>query len=124
MLAQGDEDFGGVAQTLARRFGRADGDDQVEGGQGRQRRRRGLAPYRNLVRQASRLDTRLGALGQDPRSDLLFFASRAPRTIAVMLTGASMAVAGRARQVLIVTLAPCSRWIAMVLRSVTIARPV
>lgn len=41
-----------------------------------------------------------------------------------LLGYASMAVAGRARQVLIVTLAPCSRWIAMVLRSVTIARPV
>ncbi|MBP7000710.1 iron chelate uptake ABC transporter family permease subunit [Amaricoccus sp.] len=45
-------------------------------------------------------DMRLGALGQDPRSDLLFFASRAPRTIAVMLTGASMAVAGLVMQVI------------------------
>lgn len=45
-------------------------------------------------------DMRLGMPGRDPASDLVFFVSRAPRTIAVMLTGASMAVAGLVMQVI------------------------
>lgn len=45
-------------------------------------------------------DMHLGTLGRDPASDLVFFVSRAPRTIAVMLTGASMAVAGLVMQVI------------------------
>lgn len=45
-------------------------------------------------------EMRLDAIGRDPGADLLLFASRLPRTLAVALTGASMAVAGLVMQVI------------------------
>ncbi|MNT29054.1 hypothetical protein D3C72_1647790 [compost metagenome] len=65
VFAQGGEDGGGLTQVLARRFGRADGHDQVEGRQGGQGRRRGLAAQADPVGQARRPDARFGAFGHD-----------------------------------------------------------
>lgn len=45
-------------------------------------------------------DLRLGGLGRDAETDLLLFVSRLPRTAAVLLTGATMAVAGLIMQVI------------------------
>lgn len=42
----------------------------------------------------------LAGLGRDPQADLLLFVSRVPRTAAVVLTGAAMAVAGLVMQVI------------------------
>jgi iron complex transport system permease protein len=45
-------------------------------------------------------DIRIADLGRDPKVDLLLFVSRLPRTVAVLLTGASMAVAGLIMQLI------------------------
>lgn len=45
-------------------------------------------------------DLRLADLGRDPEAALLLFVSRVPRTAAVVLTGATMAVAGLIMQVI------------------------
>lgn len=45
-------------------------------------------------------DLRFADLGRDPQAGLLLFVSRLPRTAAVLLTGASMAIAGLVMQVI------------------------
>lgn len=45
-------------------------------------------------------DLRFADLGRDPQAGLLLFVSRLPRTAAVVLTGASMAIAGLVMQVI------------------------